>query len=77
MRTKAFGLNFFDAEGIAESLLGTVIFYADNFGNGGWCIAGKLSKSDSFDKFSSGKYANEIQLTLEETDYDDSIQYTV
>ena len=60
-----------------EDLLGTLVFYADNFGNGGWCMVTAYNKTDKFVKNSKGAYANEVSLTLEVTNYDDSIEYPV
>ena len=35
------------------------------------------NKTDKFVKNSKGAYANEVSLTLEVTNYDDSIEYPV
>lgn len=75
MRTKSFNVNCFDDQGIMEDLLGQMVFYADNFGNGGWCMVTSYDKKDSFIQNSRGVYANEVSLHLEVTNYDDSIQY--
>ncbi|MBQ1295579.1 MAG: hypothetical protein IIY21_16155 [Clostridiales bacterium] len=72
---KSFTATLFDDWGIAENILGTLVFYADNFGNGGWCIVKAYDKTDSYIKNSQGIYANEVALTLEVTNYDDSIEY--
>lgn len=77
MRLKSFTVTCFDGQGIMEDLLGTLVYYADNFGNGGWCIVTNYSKTDNFIKNSSGAYANEVSLTLEVTNYDDSIEYPI
>ena len=53
------------------------MFYADNFGNGGYCFVTSYDKTDNFVRNSQGIYGNEITLTLEVTDYDDSIQYPI
>lgn len=75
MRLKSFTATMFDDQGIVEDLLGTLVFYADNFGNGGWCMVTAYDKTDNFVKNSRGIYANEVSLTLEVTNYDDSIEY--
>lgn len=77
MRLKSFTISMFDDQGIAESLLGTLVFYADNFKNGGWCIVTAYDKSDNFIKNGQGVYANEVSLKLEVTNYDDSIEYPI
>lgn len=77
MRLKSFAITCFDEQGIMEDLLGTLVFYADNFGNGGWCMVTAYDKTDKFVKNSKGAYANEVSLTLEVTNYDDSIEYPV
>ena len=77
MRLKTFNISFFDEQGISESLLGTLVFYADNFGNGGWCMVTAYDKADNFIKNGQGIYANEVTLTLEVTNYDDSIEYPI
>lgn len=77
MRLKSFNISCFDDQGIAEGLLGTLVFYADNFGNGGWCIVTAYDKRDNFIKNGQGIYANEVTLTLEVTNYDDSIEYPI
>ena len=77
MRLKSFNISCFDDQGIAEGLLGTLVFYADNFGNGGWCIVTAYDKKDNFIKNGQGIYANEVSLTLEVTNYDDSIEYPI
>ena len=75
MRLKSFTAAMFDDQGIVEDLLGTLVFYADNFGNGGWCMVTAYTKTDNFVKNGQGIYANEVSLTLEVTNYDDSIKY--
>lgn len=77
MRLKSFTISMFDDQGIAESLLGTLVFYADNFKNGGWCMVTAYDKTDNFVKNSQGVYANEVSLKLEVTNYDDSIEYPI
>lgn len=77
MRLKSFSVSMFDDQGIAEGLLGTLVFYADNFGNGGYCIVTAYDKKDNFVKNGQGIYANEVSLTLEVTNYDDSIEYPI
>lgn len=75
MRLKSFTVYCFDEQGICESLLGSVVFYADNFNNGGYCVVTSYDKTDNFVKNSNGAYANEVTLILEVTNYDDSIEY--
>lgn len=75
MRLKSFIITCFDDQGIMEDILGTLVFYADNFGNGGWCMVTNYDKTDNFVKNGQGVYANEVSLTLEVTNYDDSIEY--
>lgn len=77
MRLKSFTVQCFDEQGVMESLLGTLVYYADNFANGGWCIVTAYEKKDNFIKNSNGVYANEVSLTLEVTNYDDSIKYAI
>ena len=64
-------------QGILEGLLGTLVFYADNFGNGGYCMVTAYDKKDNFIKNGQGIYANEVSLTLEVTNYDDKIEYPI
>ena len=75
MKVRTFQVSFFDDNDIMNDLLGTVVFYADNFGNGGYCVVSSYEKTDSFIKNSAGIYGNEVVLTLEATNYDDSIEY--
>ena len=75
LRLKSFTATMFDDQGILEDILGTLVYYADNFGNGGWCIVTAYDKTDSYIQNSQGAYANEVSLTLEVTNYDDSIEY--
>lgn len=77
MRLKSFTVNFFDDQGVTEDILGTMVYYADNFGNGGWCMVTNYSKADNYVKNGQGIYGNEISLTLEVTNYDDSIEYAL
>ena len=77
MRLKSFVVTCFDDQGIMEDLLGTLVFYADNFGNGGWCMVTAYDKTDNFVKNGRGVYANEVSLTLEVTNYDDSVEYAI
>jgi len=77
MRTKSFTVSFFDDNGILDEILGSVVFYADNFGNGGYCIVKSYDRTDNFIRNSSGIYANEVSLILEVTNYDDSIKYPI
>ena len=77
MRLRTFSVSMFDEQNAAESLLGTLAFYADNFGNGGWCMVTAYDKTDNFVKNGAGAYANEVSLTLEVTNYDDSIEYPI
>lgn len=75
MRLKTFTALMFDDQGIVEDILGTLVYYADNFGNGGWCMVTAYDKTDNFVQNSRGAYGNEVSLTLEVTNYDDSIEY--
>ncbi len=75
MRLKTFTVNCFDDQGICEDIIGKVVFYADNFGNGGYCMVRSYSKTDNFIKNGRGVYGNEVSLVLEVTNYDDSIEY--
>jgi hypothetical protein len=75
MNVRTFQVSFFDDNEILPNLIGKVVFYADNFGNGGYCIVSAYEKSDDFAQTSTGIYANEVVLTLEATNYDDSIEY--
>lgn len=75
MNVKTFQVSFFDDNEILPELIGKVVFYADNFGNGGYCVVSSYEKTDSFAQTSTGIYANEVVLTLEATNYDDSIEY--
>lgn len=75
LRLKTFSVSFFDDNNYAEALVGNVVFYADNFGNGDFCMVTEYSKSDSFVRDNRGNYGNETQLTLEVTNYEDSIEY--
>lgn len=77
MRLKSFSITCFDDQDYCESLIGNVVFYADNFGNGGYCMVKSYSKTDNFIQNSRGVYANEVQLILEVTNYDDSIKYPI
>ena len=77
MRLKSFVVSFFDDNDIVDDILGTVVFYADNFGNGGYCIVTAYDRTNSFIKNGAGVYGNEVSLTLEVTNYDDSIEYPV
>ena len=77
MRIKSFSISCFDDQGIMEDLLGQMVFYADNFGNGGWCMVTSYSKTDNFVQNGAGAYANEVSLNLEVTNYDDSIEYPI
>lgn len=77
MRLKSFTIAMFDDQNIVEGLLGTLVFYADNFGNGGWCMVTAYDKTDNFVRNGQGVYANEVSLTLEVTNYDDSIEYPI
>ena len=77
LRLKSFTATMFDDQGIVEDILGTLVFYADNFGNGGWCIVTAYNKTDNYVQNSQGAYANEVALTLEVTNYDDSIEYSL
>lgn len=77
MKVKTFTVTCFDDNDVMEELLGNVVFYADNFGNGGYCIVTAYTKDDNFIKNGLGIYANEVTITLEVTNYDDSIQYAL
>lgn len=77
MRLKSFSVTFFDDQEVTESILGTLVFYADNFNNGGWCMVTAYDKIDNFVRNSQGIYANEVSMTLEVTNYDDSIKYPI
>lgn len=75
MRVKSFRVAFFDRENVSEALLGQVVFYADQWGNGGYCIVRNYDKIDGYARDNQGYIANEVNLTLEVTNYDDSIEY--
>ena len=75
MVVKSFSVTCFDRDNNLENLLGQVVFYADNFGNGGYCFVSNYGKTDSYLEMLDGTYANEAVLLLEVTNYDDSIEY--
>ena len=77
LKLKSFTIMCFDDQDIMKDLLGQVVFYADNFGNGGWCMVVSYDKTDNFIQNGAGIYANEVSLTLEATKYDDSIKYPI
>ena len=77
MKLKSFTVICFDDNGIMDDLLGKVVFYADNFGNGGYCVVTTYDKTDNFIQNGAGIYANEVTMTLEVTNYDDSIEYPI
>ena len=77
MKVKTFTVTCFDDNEVMEDLLGSVVFYADNFGNGGYCVVVAYEKTDIFVKNGAGVYGNEVMLTLEVTNYDDSIEYPI
>ena len=59
---------FFDSDEIADSLLGEIAYYADPFGNSQWYAITAYSITNKWIEVSTGKYANEVTLTMEETD---------
>ena len=77
MKLKSFSVTCFDDNGIMDDILGKVVFYADNFGNGGYCVVTTYDKTDNFIQNGAGIYANEVTMTLEVTNYDDSIEYPI
>lgn len=73
--TKSFTITCFDDNDILNDIIGKVVFYSDNWGEGGYCFVTGYTKKNSFIKNSMGIYGNEVSLTLERTNYDDSIEY--
>lgn len=65
---------FFDSDEIADSLLGEIAYYADPFGNSQWYAITSYSISREWVEI-SGKFANEVTLTMEETEGEKGIPY--
>ena len=65
---------FFDSDEIADSLLGEIAYYADPFGNSQWYAIISYSISQEWVEI-SGKFANEVTLTMEETEGEKGIPY--
>ena len=70
MRVKRIDVVFDDADRIASSLLGEVLFYADTFGNSDWVVPVSRSRTDRW-------YGNVTQLGMEMTNGEEEIQYEV
>ena len=77
MKLKSFSITCYDDQEFSDDVLGTIVFYADNFGNGGYCMVTNYDKTDNFVQNSAGQYANEVSMVLEVTNYDDSIGYSI
>lgn len=65
---------FFDSDEIADNLLGEIAYYADPFGNSQWYAITSYSISQEWVNI-SGKFANEVTLTMEETEGKEGIPY--
>lgn len=74
MKSETNEIIFFDEDNAAKSLISTIVFYGDNFGNGGWREVAGYSKKDGFVKNGAGNYENEVTLELKETKYEDTIR---
>lgn len=74
MKSETNEISFFDEDDAAKSLISTIVFYGDNFGNGGWRAVTGYSKKDGFVKNGAGNYENEVTLELEDTKYEDTIR---
>lgn len=68
MRTKRISLVFFDPDRIASKLLGQVVFYADQFGNGDWVAVVSVGRDDKW-------YGDETAVQLELTTKNEAITY--
>ena len=70
MRTKRYAFVFEDADRIAADLLGEVVFYADQFGNGDWVVPVGFTRTDYW-------YGDDTTMQLELTEFDEGISYAV
>lgn len=70
MRTKRYAFVFEDADRIAADLLGEVVFYADQFGNGGWVVPVGFTRTNYW-------YGDDTTMQLELTEFDEGISYAV
>ena len=70
MRTKRYTFAFNDEDKIASDLLGEIVFYADQFGNGDWVVPVGFTRTDYW-------YGDDTSMQLELTEFDEGISYAV
>lgn len=70
MRLKRFTRAFYDPNRTASNLLGTVAFYADEYGNGDWVAITSVSRSDAW-------IGDDTNLEMQVTTRNEAITYDV
>ena len=70
MRTKRYTFVFDDKDRLASALLGEVVFYADQFGNGDWVVPVGFTRTDHW-------FGGDTSMQLELTEHDEGISYAV
>ena len=70
MRTKRYTFVFDDKDRLASGLLGEVVFYADQFGNGDWVVPVGFTRTDHW-------FGGDTSMQLELTEHDEGISYAV
>ena len=70
MRVKRFTRAFYDPNRIARQLLGTVAFYADEYGNGDWVAITSYTRADSW-------LGDDTKIEMEVTTRKENVTYAV
>ena len=70
MHVKRFTRAFYDPNRIARQLLGTVAFYADEYGNGDWVAITSYTRADSW-------LGDDTKIEMEVTARKEGVTYAV
>jgi hypothetical protein len=70
MRVKRFTRAFYDPNRIARQLLGTVAFYADEYGNGEWVAITSYTRADSW-------LGDDTKIEMEVTTRKEGVTYAI
>ena len=72
---RKYNISFYDIENRAEGLVGQIVYFADIYGDGGWCIVRSCARKPDYLFDSMGRHINDTALILEETDYREEFIY--
>lgn len=70
LQSRRYTLDTTDKRNIFNNLVGEVLFYANKHGESDWVVITGINRSNKW-------YGNDVQLSLEATEYDEAIEYDI